>query len=484
MAKAFKSYIHGEWVSSSDGKTFEQHNPADLDDVTGTWPALTREDARSAVDAASLAYPLWSSLTVYKRAEYLKNAYRAMAMHSEEIARVITLENGKTMRESITEVNAALSEMEFQIYEGVRMFGQTVPSSIDGVFAYSVRVPLGVVAVISPWNFPLNVLGRKIVPALMAGNTCVFKPSSLTPQTALKFLELFIEADLPPGVLNFVTGSGAAIGEELILNPLTRAVSFTGSTAVGRRIHKKAAENMVRTQLEMGGKNPVIVLEDADIASAAKSAVFAAYACAGQWCTSTSRAIVVRRVVEEFKSRVLKEASQYIVGNGSDPNVTMGPVCGTDQLKSVLEYIEIGKKEGATLALGGERLKGERYATGCFIAPTVFTDVTPEMTIAKEEIFGPVLSIMEVKDCDEAIKVANAVGFGLTSSIYTNDLSNAFLFLEKSHVGVAHVNLMTALKEPQLSFGGVKASGFGIPEAGHTGIEFFSEHKTAYIKYR
>lgn len=484
MVKEFQNYVQGQWVSSGDGKTFKQCNPADLTEVTGLWPLSTQNDVRKAAEAARGGFPGWSGKTAYERAEYLKRAFRALVSNRDQIAKTITLENGKTLREANTEVNAAISEMEYQIYEGVRMFGRTVPSSIDGVFAYDLRVPLGVAAVISPWNFPLNVLGRKIVPALMAGNCCVFKPSSLTPQTAMKFMELFIEAELPAGVLNFVTGSGSEAGEELATNPLIRAVSFTGSTEVGRRIHQKAAENLMKTQMEMGGKNPIIVLEDADIGEAAGAAALAAYACAGQWCTSTSRAIVVSGAAEEFTARVTEAARQYVVGNGMDDHTTMGPVCGEEQLRNILKYISIGKSEGATIASGGERLSGGAYDNGCFIAPTVFTDVKPQMTIAREEIFGPVLSIIEVKDFEEAIRVANDVDFGLSSSIYTNDLKKAFTFLEKSQVGVAHVNLMTALKEPQLSFGGIKHSGTGTPEAGRTGLEFFSENKSVYIKYR
>jgi aldehyde dehydrogenase (NAD+) len=484
MVKEFQNYIQGKWVSAGDGKTFEQCNPADLTEVTGLWPLSTRDDVKKAVEAAYDAFPGWSGKTAYERAEYLKRAFRALIFGRDQIAKIITLENGKTLREANAEINAAVSEMEYQIYEGVRMFGKTVPAANEGVFAYDMRVPLGVAAVISPWNFPLNVLGRKIVPALMAGNCCVFKPSSLTPQTAMKFMELFIEAGLPDGVLNFITGSGSAAGDELATNPLIRAVSFTGSTAVGRQIHEKASKNLIKTQMEMGGKNPIIVLEDADIREAAKSAAFAAYACAGQWCTSTSRAIAVGSAAEEFKERVIEEARQYVVGNGMDDNTTMGPVCGAEQLQNVLRYIDVGKNEGAKIAVGGERLSGGIYDNGCFIAPTVFTDVKPHMTIAREEIFGPVLSIMEVENFEEAVQVANDVDFGLASSIYTNDLNKAFTFLEKSKVGVAHVNLMTAMKEPQMSFGGVKLSGIGTPEAGHTGLEFFTEHKTVYIKYR
>jgi len=484
MPQTFQNYIDGQWAGSSDGKTFEQRNPANLEDVTGLWPASTRDDARRAIAAAQKAFPDWARLSPLKRADYLKAALEAMKRRRDELAEVLTRENGKTIAESKIEIDAAIKEMEFQIHEGVRLGGQTVASAFEGVFAYSVRQPLGVVSIISPWNFPFNVPGRKGTPALMAGNTVVFKPASLTPQTGLKFVELFIEAGLPPGVLNFITGGGSTVGDEMITHPAIKAISFTGSTAVGRSIHQKAAQIMARTQLEMGGKNPLVVLEDADLELAAKSAVTAAYACAVQWCTSTSRVVVVKRIAAEFIERVRSLASALVVGDGRDSKTTMGPVCGTEQLKGILNYIEIGKREGARLLLGGNRLTGPAYDKGCFIAPTLFADVTPSMTIAREEIFGPVLSILEAADFEQAIEIANGVEFGLASSIYTSDLGKAFTFLERTEVGLTHVNLVTALKEPQLSFGGIKASGYGIPEAGKTGIEFFTEHKVAYVKYR
>ena len=484
MTTEFNNYIDGEWTGSADGKTFEQRNPANLDEITGVWPASTRDDARGAIDAARRAFPAWAGLSPLKRADILKRAHEGMSRRCDEFAEVLTRENGKTLAESKAEIHSAVKEMEFQIHEGVRLGGQTIPTSAEGVFAYSVRQPLGVVSIISPWNFPFNVPGRKVTPALMAGNTCVFKPASLTPQTGRKFVDLFVDAGLPAGVLNFVTGAGSTAGEEMVTHPAVKAVSFTGSTDVGRGIHQKAAQIMARTQLEMGGKNPLIVLADADLDQAAQAAATAAYACAGQWCTSTSRAIVVASLVEEFVRRVADLAGRIVVGNGLDERTTMGPVCGTAQRKSILDYIEIGKKEGATLTLGGGRMTGDTYDKGCFIEPTIFTDVDPAMTIAREEIFGPVLSIIKVANFDEAVEVANRVDFGLSSSVYTSDLRKAFTFLERTEVGLTHVNLMTALKEPQLSFGGIKASGFGIPEAGKTGIEFFTEHKVAYVKYR
>jgi aldehyde dehydrogenase (NAD+) len=297
-------------------------------------------------------------------------------------------------------------------------------------------------------------------------------------------VELFIEAGLPAGVLNFVTGGGSTVGEEITTNPAVRAVSFTGSTQVGQGIHRKAALIMAKTQLEMGGKNALVVLEDCDLEQAIASAAKAAYACAGQWCTSTSRAIVVCDVAEPFIDGVAAAARELVVGNGMDERSTMGPVCGKVQKQSILRHVEAGKEDGATLLIGGRAATGDGRENGCFIEPTIFTNVTPDMRIARQEIFGPVLSIMVVKDFDEALEVANSVDYGLASSVYTTDLERALTFVERSDVGLTHVNLMTALKEPQLSFGGVKGSGFGIPEAGATGIEFFAEHKVAYIKYR
>jgi alpha-ketoglutaric semialdehyde dehydrogenase len=356
-----------------------------------------------------------------------------------------------------------------------------MPSGQAGVMAYSMRRPLGVVAIISPWNFPFNVPCRKITPALITGNTCVFKPANLTPGIGAEFAKLFVDAGLPPGVLNFITGSGAVIGDAIVNSPIVKAITFTGSTEVGMGIHRKAAANLTRTQLEMGGKNPLIVLADADVKAAADSAALAAYACAGQWCTSTSRTVVEKKVLKDFMDLLVANVKKIVVGKGTDPQTTMGPVCGEAQLKSILAGIGKGKAEGAKLLIGGNQAIDGDLARGCFIEPTIFTDVRPDMYIAQEEIFGPVLSIIAVDSFAQAIEVANGVKFGLSSSIYTKDLEKAMIFIEKTDVGLTHVNIPTAVKEPQLTFGGVKLSGCGIPEAGHTGIEFFTEHKVAYI---
>jgi alpha-ketoglutaric semialdehyde dehydrogenase len=479
-----QNYINGEWVETKSGKLGEQHNPADLTQVTSRFPRSTREEAQQAVAAAQAAYPAWAALPVGARAELLKKALAVLVRRREEIAQVITLENGKCVRESLGEIDSAIREMDWQIAEGRRMYGDVVPSDQEGVFAYSIRQPLGVVSVICPWNFPFNVASRKCTPALIAGNTVVMKPASLTPRTGACFIEAFAEAGLPAGVINLVTGDGGTVGDELVINPAIKAISFTGSTPVGRGIHELAAKTLVKTQMEMGGKNPAVVLADADLDKAADAVVLAAFACAGQWCTSTSRAIVKKSIAKAFQEKVLARVCKLKVGNGLDATTTMGPVCGEAQLHGVLNYIEIAKQEGGKILTGGMQVVDGDMGKGCFIAPTVVCGVTPAMTIAKEEVFGPVLAIIEVADFEEAVAVANDVEFGLSSSIFTDSLEKAMAFIERTDVGVTHVNMPTAFKEPQLSFGGIKYSGVGLPEAGKTGVEFFSRHKVVYIKSR
>ena len=395
----------------------------------------------------------------------------------------MTKENGKTLAESRAEIDYAISDMEFQIAEGMRLCGETVPVTIPNVEAYSVREPVGVVGIITPWNFPFNVPAAKAVPALAAGCTVVFKPASLTPRTGQLFVELFTEAGLPEGVLNMVVGRGSEAGEALVTDPRVAAISFTGSTEVGKDINEKAARQLTRTQLEMGGKNAVVVMEDADLEKVVEDTVAAAFGAAGQKCTATSRAIVVEDIADEFTERLLDRVSRISVGDGMEEGVDMGPVTGTAQLERVLGYIETGEEEGAELLVGGNRLAGPTYDDGCFVAPTVFGGVDSEMVIAREEIFGPVLCVERVDDFKEALNVCNDVRYGLSASIYTRDLQRAHRFVNAAEVGVIHVNLMTALNEPQLSFGGMKESGFGIPEAGRSGMDFYTEQKVAYVNY-
>lgn len=473
--------VGGEWIKPTSTDRFEQRNPVDLNEVTDTWPLAGEADTIAAIEAAEQAYASWRRMPPVKRADLFKGVLERIDRRREEIARMITIENGKTIKESRSEVQSGYREMEYQIGQGLRMEGRTVPSINEGVLTYSVRTPLGPVAIITPWNFPFNVPVRKITPALMAGNTCILKPASLTPGVGKLFAELFEE--FPPGVINFITGSGSVAGKILSTDARIKAISFTGSTDVGRRIHETAARSLIPTQLEMGGKNPVVVLADADLEAASAGIVTSAYTCAGQWCTSTSRVIVETAVADELSDRIVDGVRALRVGNGLVEGHTMGPVCGSEQLETILGYIDIGRSEGAKILAGGSQMTGRDEKDGCFIEPTVFGGVTPEMRIAREEIFGPALSILSVKDLEEAISVANDVEFGLTSSIFTKDLERAFSFVEETEVGFTHVNLMSGYREPAHSFGGIKASGHDVPESGETGIEFFTEHKVVYVKY-
>ncbi|HVY64739.1 MAG TPA: aldehyde dehydrogenase family protein [Gammaproteobacteria bacterium] len=479
-----RNFIGGRWVDAASGRTFEQRNPARLDEVTGAFADSAAEDADAAVAAARAAFPEWRALSPQARKRHLEQALQNMRARRDEIAAVITRENGKSLREARAEVDSGLREMDYQIAEGLRVCGQTVPVEAGGTLAYSTREPLGPVGIVTPWNFPFNVPSRKCTPALMAGNTVVLKPASLTPRTALLYSELIASGGVPPGVINCVTGGGGTVGNAIVADPRIKAVSFTGSTAVGKAIQLQAARHLTPTQLELGGKNPAIVLADADLDHAVAEIVRAAYTVAGQWCTSTSRVIVVQEVAEALTAKLLAAVRSIVVRDGAAEDCGMGPVCGAQQQRDVLRYIAAGLGEGARLLCGGTALEGDGYDGGCFIAPTVFDRVTPQMTIAREEIFGPVLVIVTVRDFEEAVTIANDVAYGLASSIFTNDLTRALTYMERAEVGIAHVNLMTPMREPQLPFGGTKESGAGLPEAGSSGIEFFTHHKVCYVKYR
>ena len=479
-----KNFIGGEWRPAASGRRFEQRNPAFLHEVTGTFADSGAADVDAAIATAHAAFPGWRALSPLKRKAYLDRTLQAMIARRDEIAAVITRENGKALREARGEVDSAIKEMDYQIAEGVRLCGQTVPVEVEGTLAYSTREALGPVALVTPWNFPFNVPCRKATPALMGGNTVVLKPASLTPRAGLLFTELLAAGGLPPGVINCVTGSGGTVGTALVGDVRIKAISFTGSTPVGKSIQLAAARNLTATQLELGGKNPAIVLPDADLDLAVAEIVKGAFACSGQWCTSTSRVIVLEETAAELTERLVAAARAIAVRDGATEDCGMGPVCGAKQKVDILDYVAKGRAEGARLLTGGGALAGEDYDHGCFLAPTVFDRVTPEMTIAREEIFGPVLVIMTVRSFEEAVDVANGVAYGLSSSIFTNDLKRALTYMERAEVGLAHVNLMSALKEPQLPFGGVKESGAGLPEAGSSGIGFFTHHKVCYVKYR
>ena len=480
--RTFSNYINGCWVTSESGATLPNINPANKEEIICKVQASTPTDVIGAIGAAQAAFANWRRVPAPERAALLKKVVDGMKVQEEAFVRANTRENGKTLRESRGEFWAAVKEAEFQIGEGRRLGGEHLPSEQPGVLCYVTRRPLGVVSIITPWNFPLNVACRKLFPALIAGNCCVVKPAEFTPMTPALLVEVIDKVGFPPGVVNLVTGRGSIIGDTLVTHPMVRAVSFTGSTDVGLGIAAKVAQRPTKIQLEMGGKNPLVVLADADLELAVEAAVTGAYACSGQWCTSTSRVIVEAPIYDAFLRLLVESVERITVGNGLEEGARMGPVAGPQQYRTILDYLEIGKREGARLCVGGSALTDGDHAKGYFIAPTVFADVTPEMSIAREEIFGPVLSVLRAQDFADAVCQANATVYGLASSIYTKDLAKAHRFIEESEVGLCHVNMPTAWKEPQLEFGGIKDSGRGLPEAGKSGALFFTEHQAVYIR--
>jgi aldehyde dehydrogenase (NAD+) len=477
-----KNYINGNWVNSISGQTSDNINPANKSEVLCQVQSSTIEDANTAIEAASAAFDGWRKTPAPERAALLLKVVRWMVEHEDKFVRTITLENGKTLRESRGEFAAALKEADYQIGQGRRLGGTHTPSDQPDVMCYLTRQPLGVVTLITPWNFPLNVTCRKLFPALIAGNTCVVKPADFTPMSAWLLFNAMDEVGFPAGVVNYITGRGSVIGDTLVCHPKVKAISFTGSTEVGVGIAEKLAGRGTKIQLEMGGKNPLVVLADADLDKASDAAVLGAFSCSGQWCTSTSRVIVEAPVYDKFLEMIVEKTKKITVGNGLDDSCRMGPVAGPKQYETVLNYIAIGKEEGARICIGGSAITDGDFARGYFIKPTVFADVTGDMRIAREEIFGPVLSVMRAVDFDDALKIANDTVYGLASSIYTTDLAKAQRFVEESEVGLCHVNMPTAWKEPQLEFGGIKDSGRGLPEAGETGAEFFTDMKAVYIR--
>ena len=477
-----RNFINGRWMESRSPRTVERRNPANLDEVIGLAPLSTREETREAVAAARNAFAAWRDTPAPVRGRVISKAALLMEQQKEELARTLTREEGKTFKDALGEVLKSVNILEFMAGESRRIGGETLPSELPKNFAYTLKQPLGVVAAITPWNFPVSIPVWKISPALVAGNTVVFKPATLTPYTGAKVVEIFEHAGVPAGVLNMVVGSGGEVGDELLQHPEVRAVSFTGSNEVGSELYAQGARKMKKCQCEMGGKNPLVILADADLPLAVESAVFGAFASTGQRCTATSRVIVEEKVADRFVELLVERSKKLKVGNGLEPGVDMGPAVDDSQLKTDLRFIEIGKKE-AKLMLGGERLTGPSYDRGYFVAPTVFDHVAADSTIAQEEIFGPVLSVIRVRDFDEALRAANSVRYGLSSSLYTNDAAKIFEFIDRIETGITHVNSPTVGGEAQLPFGGMKATGVGLREMGRVAIDFYTELKTVYIDY-
>ncbi|MBK6686110.1 MAG: aldehyde dehydrogenase family protein [Deltaproteobacteria bacterium] len=483
MHELLRNHIDGEWSEATSRKTVDNVNPADTRQTLGQVVKGGKEEATRAIEAAARAFPGWRRTPAPKRGQILEQAARLMTERKETIARALTAEEGKTLAESRGEVQKAINFLEFAAGEGRRLNGSTVPSELPRTFTYTVRAPLGVVGIVTPWNFPVCIPTWKIAPALVAGNTVIFKPATITPWTASLVTQCFVDAGLPKGVLNLVYGGGSEIGQAIVEHPEVRAISFTGSNEVGSKLYTDASRTLKKVQCEMGGKNPLIVLEDADLELAATATVQGAFGSTGQRCTATSRAIVVASAADRFVEQVVELTKKIRVGNGAHEGVDMGPSVDEGQFQTVLRYHEIGKSEGARCLVGGNRLSDGDLRYGHFSAPTVFDQVGPNSRLAQEEIFGPVLSVIRVKDWAEAIQVANGVAYGLTSSVFTRDVTRVMEYVDEIETGMLHVNSPTVGGEAQLPFGGMKATGVGQREMGQTAVDFYSEWKTVYVDY-
>jgi aldehyde dehydrogenase (NAD+) len=483
MSNPFLNYIAGQWVECKSGKTFPNTNPANTTETVGHFQASGPEDVLAACEAAAKAQPAWATAPAPRRGEYLFKAAELLESRLAKISEEMTREEGKTLPEAKGEVKRAINILRYFGGEGARAFCYQIPSERDNVFCYTLRKPLGVVALITPWNFPSAIPAWKMAPALVAGNTVVIKPASLAPLSAYRIVEALHEAGIPAGVLNYVTGAGGAVGNTLVEHPAVRAVSFTGSCEVGNGLYEKVTRRKLRVQLEMGGKNPTVVLKDADLDYAADVLVNGAFFSTGQKCTACSRAIIEKSIYEPLLEKLIAKTSKLKVGNGLEPGVDIGPAVDAAQLATDLKYIEIAQNEGAKLLCGGKRLTGGIYELGYFVQPTLFTGVTPEMRIAQEEVFGPVLGLMVAEDFEGAMRLANGVRFGLSASIVSRDLTRVHQFINRIEAGLFPVNLPTAGVEYQLPFGGTKESSFGMREQGPAALDFYTETRTVYMKY-
>jgi aldehyde dehydrogenase (NAD+) len=473
MVQVYKMYINGEWVSSKE--TFTRVNPATLEKI-GEFQKGNEKDINKAIDAAEDAFEKWSETPAPKRGELLFKVGQLLKENKEELAKTITKEMGKVLVEARGDVQEAIDMTFLMAGEGRRLFGKTTPSELKDKFAMTIRRPIGIVGLITPWNFPIAIPSWKIMAALICGNTIVFKPSSDTPLCAIKFVEILEKAGIPKGVINLVTGPGSTAGMSLVRNKKVRAISFTGHRDTGEEILKTAG--IKRVSLELGGKNPIIIMDDADLSLAVDGVIWGGYGTTGQRCTAASRVIVHEKIKNKFEKMLVERIKKLRIGNGLDNATDVGPLVNQAAQEKSKSYAEIGLKEGAKLLIGGHIPKMKGY----FFEPTLFTDCSIKMRIAQEEIFGPIVSLIEAKDLDDAIEIANSVEYGLSSSIYTNNIRNAFKAIEKLKAGITYVNASTIGAEVHLPFGGVKQSGT-TREAGWTAIEEFSELKTVYVDY-
>jgi acyl-CoA reductase-like NAD-dependent aldehyde dehydrogenase len=483
MPKAFKNFINGEWVESRSGKALENRNPANTGELVGMFPLSNEEDVTQAIDAAKAAYAGWRLTPAPKRAEILYRAAEILIERKEDYSRDMTREMGKVLAETRGDVQEAIDMTYLMAGEGRRLYGQTTPSELPNKFAMCVRSPIGVTGLITPWNFPMAIPSWKIMPALVAGNTVVIKPAEDTPLSTYNLAHALAEAGLPGGVLNIVAGKGTVVGKAILESTDTHLISFTGSTEVGRIISEACAPTFKKCHLEMGGKNIIVVMDDANIDLAVDGAIWGGFGTSGQRCTAASRVAVHKKVYVEFVDKFIERAKALKVGDGLNPSTDMGPCINEQQLKTVISYVEIGKNEGAQLAAGGHRLEGGGYAHGWFHEPTVFIDCDAKMRICQEEIFGPVVSVIPFETFDEALGIANGVKYGLSAAIYTRNVNNAFRAQRDLETGIVYVNSPTIGAETHLPFGGIKNTGNGHRESGQAALDFYTEWKTIYVDY-
>jgi alpha-ketoglutaric semialdehyde dehydrogenase len=483
MPRTFKNFIGGKWVDAKSGKTFENRNPAHWDKVLGTFPKSGKEDVDAAVKAAAGAFDAWRLLPAPKRGDILKRVGDLMVERKEELARAMTMEMGKVLAETMGDVQEGIDTAYYAASETRRLFGHTVPSELPNKFNMAMRVPIGVAGIVTPWNFPMAIPTWKIFPALACGNTVVFKPASDTPWSATNLVKILQDAGVPAGVVNLVHGGGGEVGMGIVSHPDVDLVSFTGSTMVGKKISEVAAQTLKRVSLELGGKNAQLVMDDANLDLALEGVLWGAFGTTGQRCTATSRLILHDKIHDRFMDMLVARTSKLRLGDGLLSGVDVGPCVNEGQQKTVQSYVEIGLEEGATLAAGGEIPKDAKLKNGWFYKPTIFTGVKPDFRIAQEEIFGPVLSVIRVKSLEEGIRVLNGTIYGLSSSVYTNNVNAAYIAIRDIKAGITYINAPTIGAEAHMPFGGVKQTGNGHREGGWTVYDFFSEWKTVYVDY-
>jgi aldehyde dehydrogenase (NAD+) len=482
--KTYHNFIGGRWVTSASGEWTENKNPADTRDLVGRFPHSISDDVSAAVSAAADAFNGWRLTPAPRRAEILFRLGEILIRDKEKYTADMTREMGKVLKEAGGDVQEAIDCTYYTAGEGRRLHGFTTPAEMPNKFAMCVRQPVGLCGLITPWNFPMAIPSWKLIPALVCGNTVVIKPAEETPLSTYNLVKACEEAGVPPGVVNLVMGSGGTVGTGFTSHPSLRLISFTGSTETGRAVAYACAERNAICSLEMGGKNAIIVMDDADVDNAIEGAIWGAFGTSGQRCTASSRLIVHKKVYRQFAKKLVERAKALRVGNGADPKVEVGPVINGEAVHKIRSYIDIGQNEdGATLACGGRHLTKGQYAHGYFIEPTVFTDVEPNMRIGQEEIFGPVTSVIPANSLDQAIEIANGVRYGLSAAIYTQDVNRAFHAMNETYTGIFYVNSSTIGAEVHLPFGGTKGTGNGHREAGTQVLDIFTEWKSVYVDY-